>query len=74
MNIIQQYTAAFERCYPQAAMTIKGRMHPSAGLQFVVSIDGSAGDPMSENDIRGAIARFHQHGRPVNKRGLPCNL
>ena len=74
MNLLQTYADAFSRAYPQAAMNIRVKPQRNGPALYVVSIDGSEGEPLTETDIRGAIARFAQHGRPVNARGHLCNL
>ena len=73
MDYINQYRAAFERCYPQAALDIKSALRDGR-IMHRITINGDAGDWMDETDIRGASARFTQHGRPVNRRGHLCNL
>lgn len=73
MDYLKQYRAAFERCYPQASLDIRSSLRDGRIIHRVI-INGDAGEPMSETDIRGATARFLQRGRPINARGMLCNL
>lgn len=61
--MIGEYVAAFNRCYPQKKIEVKG-FRKRGELRFKVLIDGDAGsDTYTEDQLRSATRDFNRGRR-----------
>lgn len=60
MSLMQEYVAAFNRCYPHKMVELKPTKIRGE-VRFRVVIDQDAGDlTLSENDLRDAVRMFNR--------------
>lgn len=59
-NLVQEYTDAFTKHYPQSKLEVKPVRVRGGGMGFRIGINGDFGDlTLTEADMRDAIRKFN---------------